>query len=219
MTKKKEQHKAIQLRRMGLPITIIAKRLGVAKSSVYQWTTEIELSDEKLRQLRISGAKKAWSRRPRSWKGSKYVRLKTKAEKRIGKMTKSKLLYTGLGLYWGEGSKRESGEVEFTNSDPDAIIIWIKFLKEILCVPTSKIRIKAYLFPDINIKDAKSYWLATTQLPESSWFKPYIKRPFNTKKKLSHSKYGTLHVLVYSINLQLEILGKINGIKKWKSIM
>ena len=108
MTKKEAQIKAKQLRREGLPITEIARRLHVAKSSVSLWTREIILPKTHLRKLRSLGSIKGWTKdERRTGKKIRDKKAKRDGEKRIGKMTKSKLLLTGLALYWGEGCKGE----------------------------------------------------------------------------------------------------------------
>ena len=56
MTKRNEKRKAIEMRMCGSTITEIADCLGVAKSGVYEWTKDMELSE--IAKQRILEARK-----------------------------------------------------------------------------------------------------------------------------------------------------------------
>ena len=91
----------------------------------------------------------------------------------------------------------------------------MKFLKEIVNVPINKIRIRAYIYPDISIEDSKKFWLQNTNLPEYCWYKPHVKVTLKNRNVRNLLKFGTLHVMVYSVNLKLKLIGMINGLRKW----
>ena len=47
----------------------------------------------------------------------------------IGTLSNRDILMIGLGLYWGEGYKYENGELGFTNSNPQMIRFYFKWLE------------------------------------------------------------------------------------------
>ena len=49
-------------------------------------------------------------------------------------LEEAKLLGLGLGLYWGEGYKKGNNECGFTNSDPDIILLIIRWFQKIYSI-------------------------------------------------------------------------------------
>lgn len=100
----------------------IAKRLGVAYSSVSMWCRDIVLTDEQNDALRMRHAS---SRRKNLLKGSRnmvaaYAKIRDdmhdKGTQRVRKFSKRDLLMVGLGLYLGDGAKGEN-RCTFSNSN------------------------------------------------------------------------------------------------------
>lgn len=66
----------------------------------------------------------------------------------------------GLGLYWGEGNKRNPTSVRLGNTDPRLIKAFIKFLVEVFKIKPSKLRFGLQMFSDMSSKDGLSFWLS-----------------------------------------------------------
>jgi len=64
----------------------------------------------------------------------------------------------GLGIYWGEGTKATNYAVRVTNSDPNIIITFRKFLHTICQVDTTRIRYSIVTFNNSSVSAAKLYW-------------------------------------------------------------
>jgi hypothetical protein len=78
---------------------------------------------------------------------------------------------------------------------------------------TARIQIRAD--PHIHLitnRTNKKFWLKTTGLPESCWRKPHIRKPLSEKRQ---TIYGTLHVVVHSVELKEQIMGMIEAFKNW----
>lgn len=112
----------------------------------------------------------------------------------IKKIGINDLFLIGVVLYWAEGTKSEksSGALSFSNSDPDMIASFVKFLTKSLQIPRDKIRGGIHLYPDTNINLAKEYWSKISSIPKEKFYiitqvsqasrgkRPYNKLPFGT---------------------------------------
>jgi len=109
-----------------------------------------------------------------------------------------------LMLYWAEGAKSHLS-VDFANSDPLMIKIFIKFLRQIYQVNESRLRCLIYCYPSHNIQQLTKYWLKITNIPESQFIKPYIRQDGgNIRDKMKH---GLIHIR-YSDKRLLQLILK-----------
>ncbi len=122
------------------------------------------------------------------------------------------LKVAGLMLYWGEGAKRNANRVDFANSDPDMILVFLKFLRNIYQVNESKFRIYLYTYNSLPTHELIAYWSKLTKIPESQFSKPYIR----SKSELKHDKmqHGLIHIRYSDIRLLKLIM---DGIKQYKN--
>lgn len=67
------------------------------------------------------------------------------------------LKISGLMLYWGEGAKKNTHSVDFANSDPDMIIVFIKFLRNIYHINEEKFRIYLYSYNSLPTNQLIDY--------------------------------------------------------------
>jgi hypothetical protein len=141
-----ERAEARRLRKQGAPLKRIASELGVSPSSVLTWTRDIELTEEQheqnlrgptgpLYEERIRKRAKAWSARCRS------RRADFQAEGRARAREGDPLHYAGCMLYWAEGAKGRN-TVNFVNSDPYMLRLFLRFLIKTLGVDRERIRIR-----------------------------------------------------------------------------
>ena len=61
----------------------------------------------------------------------------------------------GVGMYWGEGSKRIR-KFDITNADPAFITAWIKWCNTY--IPGERIRVEVAIHPDVPEESARQYW-------------------------------------------------------------
>lgn len=64
----------------------------------------------------------------------------------------------GLGLYWGEGTKRGNGGMRITNTDARMLQKFIKFLESFFGIDKNKLRFSIQIHHDIEIEAALNYW-------------------------------------------------------------
>ena len=105
--------------------------------------------------------------------------------------TDDQLLTAALMLYAGEGAKTGS-TVDFANSDPGFLKIFLLFLRKICRVDENKLRFYLYCFDNNDVEQIKNFWVKTLNVSLNNFTKPYV-RPFNGKNTRV-MKYGVLHI-------------------------
>jgi transposase-like protein len=170
--KTEERTRARQLRRdEGLPIKEIARRVGVSASSVSVWVRDIQLTWEQHAELRAKNP--AYNRQL----SGRRVAVANRRAERIAYQDHGRevvrsgdsLHLAGCMLYWAEGSKGRN-QLRFTNSDPEMIRFFVRFLRECLAVRPDEIRISCNLFADhaARQQEIERFWLETAGLRASS---------------------------------------------------
>lgn len=77
----------------------------------------------------------------------------------IKSLKDAKLLGLGLGLYWGEGNKKNKTSIRLGNTDPALIRKFIEFLIKVFDIRTSKLRFGLQIFSDLSEKEVLKFWL------------------------------------------------------------
>lgn len=127
--------------------------------------------------------------------------------KTILNRSEENLLVAGIMLYWAEGTlKRDT--IDFANSNPEIIRVFLKFLREICGINESRLRAYIYVFSDQNIDKIKEFWEKNTGIPESQFVKPYIRETKGSVERKRRMEYGLIKIR-YSDKKLLCI------IKKW----
>lgn len=118
-----------------------------------------------------------------------------------------KLKVAGLMLYWGEGAKRNANRIDFANSDPQMILVFLKFLRDIYQVDENKFRIYLYTYNSLPTDELITYWSNLTKIPTPQFSKPYIR----AKSELKHDKmqHGLIHIRYSDIRLLKLIMDEI----------
>lgn len=221
----KEKKEAIRLRKEeGMSIGGIAERLGVAKSSVSLWVRDIVLTEE---QKTILNEKNPVLNR---YCGASETRQETfrarrreyqeEGRKLIHGLDNQKrdLLIAGCMLYWAEGSKKKNC-VEFCNSDPHMMSIFILFLKQIFGVREDEIALSINCYTDDqDISEIEEYWLDALDLPKTCVRKHtlnYYSR-YSFKKRKGKLPFGVCRISVCNTRFVQQIFGAIQEIAGFK---
>ena len=111
---------------------------------------------------------------------------------------------SGIMLYWAEGSKSsETPCVDFANSDPRMIMLFLKFLRDIFSVDEKKLRVFPYCYADQDIGRILDFWSRTTGIARSQFSKAYIRKDFKPNaRKMEH---GLVHIRYSDKRLLSEI--------------
>jgi transposase-like protein len=197
----------------GLAMREIAERLGVAVSSVSQWTRDIELTASQLEGLRSSNrlvmAQRAGSEANR--RAARLQRLNAQEHGRTLARRGDPLHLAGCMLFWAEGSKTRNS-VDFTNSDPEMMVKFLHFLRSCYGVCDERVRLdlNCYLGNGLGLVEIEDWWLNALQLPR----KCLRSRRLNANSRASKLKrrtlpYGTARLSVGSTFVVQSIYGAI----------
>lgn len=150
--------------------------MGISKSTLSDWLSDMPLSSEQIRLLRDLNPKRI-ERFRETMRRKREVRLKEayeRAKKDIGVLSRRDLFIAGLYLYWGEGTKSDRGAIAISNTDPQVLQAFLNWA-EILHIPKEKIRTRLHLYSDMDVKRETRYWSEILEIPVEEFRKPYIK--------------------------------------------
>lgn len=225
-----DRNKALKLRLSGKSYTDIKNSLGVPKSTLSGWFSNLQISEiarkkieKRTRQKSLAGLLKR-NKNQTALAIKRKIEIRKGAREEIKSVSQQNLFFLGLALYWAEGYKRphrKNGRelthhsVSLTNSDPDLIKVFLKFLREICLVPEERIKPDIRIFQHQNEDFLLNYWANITKIPREKFGKTYYgvsksslgKRPFNILP------YGTIQIRVNDTKLFHKIMGWIEGLK------
>lgn len=217
------KEKAIDLHKKGYSYREIMREIPVAKSTISEWLYSVGLS--KRQKQRLTEKKLAAAKRGGEAKRMKRLllteKIKTAAKKEIGKITKRELWLMGTMLYWAEGSKdkdyRPGCRTAFTNSDPDMIVIFLDWLKQICGRTLADITFEVCIHELQKDRTAEIIDFWSKEIGCSSTYFQHIyykKGNANTKRKnIGRSYHGILKVNVKSSSsLNRQIAGWTQGV-------
>jgi hypothetical protein len=217
MTKSAEQHLARELRRAGLPYKRIASRIGVSPSSVHAWTKDIELTEEQktfnLRGPRGPQNPELVRRRAESWAARcRTARLASQEDGRRAAREGAPLHQAGCMLYWAEGAKARN-TIKFSNSDPQMVLFFRRFLTEALAVELDEIvmTLNVYTNNGMTIEKIERYWLDLLGLPDTAVRKHTLNHTPTSSSGRAKNKlpYGVCTLRVGSTWMLQHIYGAI----------
>ena len=226
MAKNLEKEKAVELRKKGLSYSEILDKISVAKSTLSLWLRSVGLSKRQKQRL----TEKKLAAMKRGWKACHIKRvlmtqkIKSKAKEEVGRLTKKDVWLIGIALYWAEGSKekkyRPGSGVQFSNSDPAMIKIFLSWLLKVIKIPKEKIDFDIYIHESHknNTNRVINYWSDCTIFSRDNFKHIYFKKnKIKTKRKnIGESYYGLLRIRVKkSSDLNRKIQGWIDGISNY----
>ncbi len=133
------------------------------------------------------------------------------------KLSKRELIILGAGLYACEGTKSRIDnrgwkhyDIEFTNNNPKLIIIFLKFLRECIKAPESRIKAQLFAYEDQTEADLINYWSNITKISLDRFTK--VIRLVQRSGRFKPAIYGTLKVRCSNKENFLKIQGIISQV-------
>lgn len=198
-----KQKEILNLRLTGHSIPEISKITDIAKTTVTRYVKSIVIPQEyqqKLKEKQGGSKDRAKARRENSSEDA--IEL-------LGEMSERDQFLLLIGLYWGEGTKKDFSIV---NSDPALIQSFITCLKDVFNIGSDRLSFSLRVHVDISIPNAISFWSKATNLPESS----IIAIEIIEGKKNGKLPYGMCRVRVLSgIRERLILQSSISLIGKY----
>jgi transposase-like protein len=210
-----ERAEARRMRRdEGRSVKDIARLLDVARSSVSRWVRDIELTQDQ--HAALLARNPAYERqRNGSTALIERARLRRRGYQLRGRrrIRQSEPLYiAGCMLYWAEGDKAR-WTVALSNSDPEVIRLFARFLRECFGVPDERMRIYCHLFADhvTRQREVEQFWLDVAGLPATCLRKSSVNRYSRSsqRKRINRLPYGTCKIVVHSTEIVQAIYGSI----------
>jgi hypothetical protein len=193
----------------------IARVVGVAPSSVSLWVRDIPLTPDQLESLRqrnpaynnqLRGASRNAER-------GRAQRLAAQREGRARMRLGEPLYVAGVMLYWAEGDKSSRNAARITNSDPEVLRLFMRFLRECFEVQDERMSVTCNLFADhlATQRAIEQFWLDTLDLPRARLCKSFVNvySKYSQKKRTNKLPYGTTRVVVHSTQVVQNIFGAI----------
>jgi hypothetical protein len=173
-----EKLQAIELRKDGHTINEITQHLKVSKGSVSAWVRNVPLSKtgekrltEKIKIGQFAGAK---SRHDHTLKLEKQHFDNSYRTITQLSLTPDHIRLLCALMYWCEGAKGKD-RVDFTNSDPNLVQLFLKYLRVGFALEEHKFRVNIQLHTYHNANKQIAYWSRITAIPEKQFNKPYQK--------------------------------------------
>lgn len=215
MTKKLDKQKAITMRKKGMSYGQIKEKLRISKSTLSNWLSNMPLSEKRIRELRADSPIRI-ERYRNTMKAKRDLKNKIayqKISEKIGNISQREFLIAGLFLYWAEGSKTKTFAIALTNTNPNMLILFIRWLK-FFDIPKTKLKIYLHLYSDMNIRKQINFWSKTLDIPISQFRKPYIKKTtFSSITYNNGFRQGTCSVIVEDRKLTSEVMMGIQYIQ------
>jgi hypothetical protein len=213
------KRQAIIYRKHGKSYAEITQKLGVPKSTLSGWLRDIPFS-EKVKYDNILKAKRIWARNLISYneKRGQLNQEKYNLEidlfaSQVPKLTTSQLFFLGMGIYLGEGGKRDKRSARLSNANSDIIILAMRFFRECCNVQTHEFRPWVHIHPNINPEEAIKYWAEVTKVPsEQIRTQLVVSRASKGKRLKDRLPYGTLHIRINRAHVMRRIHGWMKGL-------
>jgi hypothetical protein len=123
------------------------------------------------------------------------------------------LLGLGLGLYWGEGTKRNTSSVRLGNSDPGLVRAFLIFLKRIYKIDEKRLRFGLQIFNDMDADAALLFWMRELKAPRTQFGKVIITPSRSIGTYREKTRYGVLTVYFSSKKLRDVINARIEELR------
>lgn len=193
----------------------IARTVGVAPSTVSLWVRDVPLTAEQLESLRQRNP--AYNRQlrgaTRNAERGRARRLEYQDEGRRLAALRNPLHVAGAMLYWAEGDKGSKNCARLSNSDPEVLRFFVRFLRECLLVDDEQMRVTCHLFADHVDRqwEIEQFWLDVVQLPRTQLCKSFVNvySKYSQKKRANKLPYGTTRITVHSTRVVQSIFGSI----------
>ncbi len=193
-------------------LSAIRKELHISKSTASLWLRDIELTPAQRNKIfkgrdysRFIGGEKKKALRVANTK-----KLFEQGKNEAHFLMKDSIFVAGVMLYWAEGAKTTE-RIKFSNADPAMISFMMLWFRKICKVPENKFRIAIHTHTLHMRKDIEKYWSQITGIPQSQFFKTYVKQTsLNQRRNILYN--GTCTICICDVALFRRMMGWKAGI-------
>jgi len=162
--KEQEKLKAIELRKKGFSYNEILEKIDVSKSTLSVWLKNIGIAKKQAQRLTLKRklAQKKAQEACRNYRINREKEIIELSKNDVKNISQRELWLIGITLYWAEGAKQKennvSQRVSLTNTDPNMILLFDRWLKTVCKIEKKDIYYCLYIHKTANIKKAKLFW-------------------------------------------------------------
>lgn len=212
MISKHVKIRAAELRRKGLSINEIAKECGIAKSTASLLVRGLLLNTKakaillkKTNDGRIKATQSLIKKRVERQEKSLLVANELLSHVVLDK--KTAFLIASLS-YECEGGKSNFGVMEFTNSDPVLVQIFLSALRQSFNLDETKFRVVMHLHGYHDENQEKRFWSSITSIPENKFTKTFQKKESGINIKEGYR--GCVQIKYFDVSIKRTLLaGKL----------
>jgi transposase-like protein len=208
---------AVELRAEGRSVNDIARQLGVAKSTAYQWVRHLPLAEEgagaERRRAHAALMNEArWSAHRKARDAARAAE-QVRAAGLVGSLADRDLLLLGAAVYWCEGTKskpwRRDDRLQFVNSDPGLLALFLRFL-EVCGVDRAVPSYRVSIHETADLDAALKWWARKLDLPVGRFQRANLNkhRPATLRRNVGDDYRGCL---VITVPRSRELYWRIEG--------
>jgi len=207
--KRAEKQKAIELREKGYSLREISDKLDISKSTASIWLRNVEISNKAILRLRsitnLARLKAVETNRIKNDELRKEIENRGKeVSGQIHDKNSLNKIYCAL-LYWCEGGKRHE-RVNFVNSDPEMMRVFVTLLRNSFDLDESKFRVLVHIHEYHNDLEQKKFWSDVTGININQFHKSYLKPHTGKQKRNNYPGCASLNYYDYKIALELKYI-------------
>ena len=192
--------KAKKLREKGYSLSRLEREIKVPRSTIHYWLKgtkkpEHFTKEERLRWIKSIQPLGALANRKKHelW----VEKFKEEADEEIANSrldTEVKKSLLSI-LYWTEGNKT-GGIVQFVNTDPRMVLLFITLLRECYQIDETKLRLRLHLHEYHDERKTKKFWSELLKIPTDQFYKTYRKE--RSKEKIYRKNFGGICFIRYN---------------------
>ena len=124
-------------------------------------------------------------------------------------LKKAMLYGLGLGLYWGEGNKKNLNSVRLGNTDPKLIKKFLEFLETVYFIDKRRLRFGLQIFNDMDSRRVLLFWQKELGISSSRFYKVTVTPTRGIGTYREKTKYGVLSIYFHNKKLRDVICSEI----------
>ncbi len=121
----------------------------------------------------------------------------------------------GVGLYWGEGTKKNLTAVRLGNTDPYLIRAFLLFLRKFYKIDNSRLRFAIQIFTDMDQKKEEKFWRDFLKVDAKQFYKTINTRSGSIGTYRVKSVHGVLTLYFNNKKLRDKLMSEIERMKNF----
>ncbi len=199
--KKDLEIKTKELRKQGYSVKELQEMIGVSRGTISRWIQNVPLSTKAQKRLadRSTAARIKSALTIREQTRQKNIIADDFAEKVLSsaKINADIRAIICSMIYFCEGAK--SYGVNFINSDPSLIQLFLSFFRRAFEIKEEKLRVLMHIHDYHDLAKQKRYWSKVTGIPTSQFQKTFIKSSDHKYRKEGYQ--GCIMVRYYDMSI------------------